>query len=110
MSKSKARQATVRIEIRCTLADADLIRDKALAAGISTSDLLRRAALNRKIMTRTDTRLMNELLRLGGLQKHLFTQMQDGMTTELSKQFSDILVEIKRAVVALDLNQVPVGN
>ncbi|WP_426154150.1 plasmid mobilization protein MobA [Pseudomonas sp. DC3000-4b1] len=109
MSKSKARQATVRIEIRCTQADADLIRDKALAAGITTSDLLRRAALNRKIMTRTDTRLMTELLRLGGLQKHLYTQMQSGMTTELSKQFSDVLVEIKKAVVGLDLHQVPVG-
>lgn len=109
MSKSKARQATVRIEIRCTEADADLIRDKAIAAGISTSELLRRSALSRKIMTRTDTRLMNELLRLGGLQKHLYTQMQSSMTTELSKQFAEVLVEIKKAVVGLDLKQAPVG-
>ena len=59
-------------------------------------------------MTRTDQRLMNELLRLGGLQKHLFNQMQDNMTTELSKQFSEVLVEVKKAIIALDLNVVPV--
>lgn len=110
MSKSKARQATVRIELRCTEEDASLIRAKAEAAGINTSDLLRRSALNRKIVTRTDQRLMNELLRLGGLQKHLFNQMQDNMTTELSKQFSEVLVEVKKAIVALDLNVVPVGR
>ena len=51
---------------------------------------------------------MNELLRLGGLQKHLFNQMQDNMTTELSKQFSEVLVEVKKAIIALDLNVVPV--
>lgn len=48
---------------------------------------------------------MSELLQLGGLQKHLFNQMQDGMTTELSKQFSDVLVAIKKAVLAIDLSQ-----
>lgn len=108
MSKSKARQATVRIELRCSEVDAALIRGKADAAGISTSDLLRRSALNRKIVTRTDQRLMRELLRLGGLQKHLYNQMQEGMTTDLSKQFSETLVEIKKAIIALDLNVVPV--
>lgn len=108
MSKSKASQATVRIEMRCTEDDASLIRAKALAAGITTSDLLRRSALSRKIVTRTDTKLMGELLRLGGLQKHLYNQMQEGMTTELSRQFSEVLVEVKKAIIALDLDQVPV--
>ena len=108
MSKSKARQATVRIEMRCTEDDASLIRTKALAAGITTSDLLRRSALGRKIVTRTDTKLMGELLRLGGLQKHLYNQIQEGMTTDLSRQFSEVLVEVKKAIIALDLDQVPV--
>ncbi|AVB12280.1 MULTISPECIES: plasmid mobilization protein MobA [Pseudomonas syringae group] len=105
MSKSTARQATVRIEIRCTEEDAALIREKALAAEISVSDLMRRAALNRKIKTPTDKRLMASLLQLGGLQKHLFNQMQDSMTTDLSKQFSDVLVAIRNAVNAIDLSQ-----
>jgi len=110
MSKSESRQKGKVINLRCTEEEANILKEKAKAAGISTSDLLRRSALNRKIVTRTDQRLMNELLRLGGLQKHLFNQMQDNMTTELSKQFSEVLVEVKKAIIALDLNIVPVRN
>ena len=110
MSKSKKRQATARIEVRCTEEDARRIKAKAEAAGITTSDLLRRSALNRKIVTRTDTRLMNELLRLGGLQKHLYNEMRSSMTTELSQQFSEVLVALKKAVIAIDLQAVPAGE
>ncbi|KPW63206.1 hypothetical protein ALO80_200115 [Pseudomonas caricapapayae] len=105
MSKSTARQATARFEIRCTEEDAALIREKALAAEISVSDLMRSAALGRKIKTPTDKKLMAALLQLGGLQKHLFNQMQEGMTADLSKQFSDVLVAIRNAVNAIDLSQ-----
>lgn len=105
MSKSKARLATARFELRCTEEDANLIREKAQAAGISVSDLLRRSALNRKIKTPTDKKLMSTLLQLGGLQKHLYTQMQNGMTPQLSKEFSEVLVAIRKAVLAIDLSQ-----
>jgi type III secretion system FlhB-like substrate exporter len=110
MSKSETRRRDVVLNLRCTEEEAATLKAKAKAAGVSTADLLRRSALNRKIMTRTDTRLMNELLRLGGLQKHLYTQMQNSMTPELSKQFSEVLIEVKKAIVALDLNQVPVSR
>lgn len=110
MSKSEKRQRDKWLKLRCSEAEAQVLKEKALAAGLSVSELLRRSALNRKIVTRTDTKLMGELLRLGGLQKHLFNQMQDGMTTELSKQFSEVLVALKKAVIQLDLQATPVGN
>ncbi|MBP2157377.1 plasmid mobilization protein MobA [Erwinia rhapontici] len=110
MPKSEKRQKNIIIQLRCTEDEAEALRSKARTAGISTSELLRRSALNRKIMVRTDLKLMNELLRLGGLQKHLYNEMRDKMTTDLSHQFSDVLVEIKRAIIALDLNNVPVGE
>ncbi len=109
MSKSESRRMDQILKLRCSEEDAALIKKKAEEAGMSTSELLRRSALNRKIMTRTDLKLMNELLRLGGLQKHLFNQLQANMTTDLSRQFSDVLVEIKIAVNALDLQQAPVS-
>ncbi|MEB8059299.1 plasmid mobilization protein MobA [Pseudomonas fulva] len=108
MSKSKARSATSRIEIRCTEADKAKLKAKAEAAGINLTDLMLRAALGKKIQTRTDTRLMNEMLRLGGLQKHLHNQMKDQMTQELSRQFSEVLVALKKAVIAIDLQTVEV--
>lgn len=108
MSKSEKRQRNKWLKARCTDEEVELIRAKAEAAELTVSDLLRSSALNRKIMTRTDKRLMGELLRLGGLQKHLYNQMQDGMTTELSKQFSETLVALKKAVLLLDLQPTPV--
>jgi protein required for attachment to host cells len=110
MSKSEKRQRNKWLKLRCTEEEVEVIQVKAVAAGLSVSELLRRSALNRKIMTRTDMKLMNELLRLGGLQKHLHNQMKDGMTTELSKQFSEVLVALKKAVIQLDLQAVPVGE
>lgn len=105
MSNSESRQKDQWIKVRCTLEEKALLVEKAKAAEVSLSDLMRRAALNRKIKTPTDKKLMGELLQLGGLQKHLFNQMQTGMTTDLSKQFSDVLVAIKKAVIAIDLSQ-----
>ncbi|WP_413484601.1 plasmid mobilization protein MobA [Morganella psychrotolerans] len=104
MSKSESRQKTVFIQIRCTDDEAKLIKMKAKNAGVSTSDLLRKSALNRKITVKTDIKMMNELLRLGGLQKHLYNEMQKQMTPELSKQFSDILVSIRQAINEMDLS------
>jgi len=105
MSKSESRQRDQWIKVRCTLEEKELISEKAKAAEISVSDLMRSAALGRKIKTPTDKKLMAELLQLGGLQKHLFNQMQKEMTTELSKQFADVLVALKKAVNAIDLSQ-----
>ena len=110
MSKSEKRQKNTLIQLRCTEAEADAIKKKALAAGMTTSEYLRRTALKRRITVRTDIRMMNELLRLGGLQKHLFTQMQASMTTELSHQFSEVLVSIKHAINAMDMTPVPVED
>lgn len=110
MSKSEKRQKNTLIQLRCTEAEADAIKKKAIAAGLTTSEYLRRTALNRRITVRTDIRMMNELLRLGGLQKHLFTQMQANMTTELSHQFSEVLTSIKHAINALDMTPVPVED
>lgn len=106
MSKSESRKREKLVKCRCTDEEFETINRKAQVAGISTSELLRRSALNRKIMVRTDLKLMNELLRLGGLQKHLYNEMREKMTTDLSHQFSDVLVEIKRAIIALDLDNV----
>jgi len=107
MSKSEKRQKSVFIQLRCTEAEAEAIKAKALMAEISTSELLRCSALNRKIMVRSDKKLMKELLRRGGLQMHLYKEMRDNMTTGLSQQFSDVLVALKKAVNALDQKNIP---
>jgi hypothetical protein len=107
MSKSRKCQREKLVKCRCTEAEFETINKKAIAAGLTTSEYLRRSALNRRIMVRTDIRMMNELKRLGGLQKYLYTQMQETMTTELSRQYSEVLSRIVTAINALDMTPVP---
>lgn len=106
MSNSKSGQKDKWIKFRCSEDDYEAITKKAIVAGLTTSEYLRRTALNRRIQVRTDIRMMNELKRLGGLQKHLYTQMQEQMTTELSRQFSEVLSGIVKAINALDMTPV----
>lgn len=107
MSKSEKRQREKLVKCRCTDEEFEAINNKAIAAGLTTSEYIRRTALSRRITVRTDIRMMNELLRLGGLQKHLYLQMQENMTTELSRQFSEVLTSITKAINALDMTPVP---
>lgn len=106
MPNSKPGQKDKWIKFRCSENDYESITKKAIVAGLTTSEYLRRTALSRRIQVRTDIRMMNELKRLGGLQKHLYTQMQEQMTTEISRQFSEVLSEIVTAINALDMTPV----
>lgn len=109
MSKSESRKMTASLRIRCTDDDATLIREKADAAALSVSEFMRRAALNRRIVTRTDNRMITSLLQQGGLLKHLYSQMKPGMTTELSRDFADTLLEIRKTLRNLQTESVPAG-
>ncbi len=106
MSKSEKRQRSAQLlGIRCYPEEKEQILQSAQAAGLSTGEYLRRCALGRRITAKTDTKTMNELLSLGGLQKHLHNELNDkGMTPALSKQFSEVLSALKKAIVAIDLD------
>ncbi|MGK9517793.1 plasmid mobilization protein MobA, partial [Salmonella enterica subsp. enterica] len=79
--------------------EADKIKEKAIDSGVSISEFLRCAALKRKTRSTVDSQVINELRRLGGLQKHLFAE-GGGHTAggHVSKEYGEILVNIKRAI------------
>lgn len=98
MSKSEKRQRTALLpSIRCLPEEKEQIKEKAEAAGLSLGEYLRRCALSRRIQAKCDTKLIMELSRLGGLQKHLFNEGK-GM---LSKEYSQILVAIQKAILTV---------
>jgi hypothetical protein len=102
MSKSEKRQRTALLgSVRCYPEEKEQIQASAKAAGISTGEFLRRSALGRRIVAKGDVRQMNEILRLGGLQKHLYSEMQKQgvMTVELSKQFADTLAALQKTLM-----------
>jgi hypothetical protein len=100
MSKSEKRQRNVLfLGIRWYPEEKEQVIESARSAGLSAGEFLRRAALGRRVVAKGDSQQMNEILKLGGLQKHLYTEMQKQgvMTPELSKQFSDTLAALNKA-------------
>ncbi len=97
MSNSDSRKRTLALAVRVTPEEADAIREKARDAGATVSEFLRACALGRKTRNTVDSQVINELRKLGGLQKHLFNESGG----QHSREFAAILVEIKKAVARI---------
>lgn len=98
MSKSEQRRRTGRLPaIRCYEQEELLVREKAMDCGLSTGQFLLTAALGRRTRSKVDAHVLNELRRLGGLQKKLFN---DGKGV-LSKEYASVLVEIRAAIARI---------
>jgi hypothetical protein len=95
MSHSEQRRRTGWLPaIRCFEEEEALVREKAHDSGMSIGQFMLAAALKRQTRSRIDAHIINELRRLGGLQKHLFSQ-GDGA---LSREYANVLVEIADAI------------
>ncbi|AVE06492.1 mobilization protein [Pseudomonas palleroniana] len=95
MSLSEQRRRTGWLPaIRCFEEEEALVREKTHDSGMSVGQFVLAAALKRQTRSKIDSHVINELRRLGGLQKHLFRQ-SDGA---LSREHSNVLVEITDAI------------
>ncbi|SDA32817.1 hypothetical protein SAMN03159355_04536 [Pseudomonas sp. NFPP10] len=95
MGRSEQRRRTGSLPaIRCFEEEEALVREKAHDSGVSVGQFMLAAALKRQTRSRIDSHIINELQRLGGLQKHLFTE-GSGV---LSKEYANVLVEITEAI------------
>lgn len=63
-------------------------------SGMSVGQFLPAAALKRQTTSKIDSHVINGLRRLGGLQKHLFTEGNGA----LSKEYANLLVEITETI------------
>lgn len=84
-------RGTALLQLRLTPAEKQRIRDEADLAGLTMSELVRRRALGRTVLAATDTAMVRELRRLGGLLKHIHTQ-SDGSH---SRDTAAVLVQIR---------------
>lgn len=94
---SEQRKKTVALAVRLEPGEADAIREKAKDAGVTVSEFLRAAALGRKTRSTIDAQVINELRRLGGLQKMIHNDT--GGT--YSKETAAILKAIKNTIQSL---------
>ncbi|WP_080337065.1 plasmid mobilization protein MobA [Burkholderia pseudomallei] len=83
--------------IRCYEDEEALVRERARDCGMSVGQFVLAAALGRRTRTKIEAHILNELRRLGGLQKHLFNE-GGGM---LSKEYAAILVELRGAIARI---------
>jgi acyl CoA:acetate/3-ketoacid CoA transferase alpha subunit len=97
MSRSENRKAKADLHIRCMEDDKKLLQEKARVAGLSLSTFMVRAGLGRRMVNKSDTRMIAELNRLGALQKHLFLE---GKRTG-DKEYSEVLSAIREAVFSV---------
>jgi hypothetical protein len=98
VSKSEQRRRTGRLPpIRCYDDEEAAVREKAHDCGVSVGQFMLAAALGRRTRSRMEAHIVNELRRLGGLQKHLFTE-GGGVR---SKEFAGVLVEIREAIARI---------
>ena len=64
---------------------------------MTVSEYIRRRSLDRPVKSRMTEKTINELRRLGGLQKHLATKYQ-----HKKDALDEMIVEIKAAILRLD--------
>ncbi|HIC1790736.1 TPA: plasmid mobilization protein MobA [Escherichia coli] len=96
-SGSENRKRIVKITARLTEDEAEIVRGKAKTSGQTVSTFVRSSVLDKRVISRTDVRLLRELMRLGRLQKHLFLE---GKRTG-DKEYVDVLVAITEAANTL---------
>jgi len=95
--------ATLRIFIRMTAQEKAAIKAQARIAGLTVSEYMRRIALNKRVVSKIDQKALGELARLGGLQKHLLSQIKELPDEEsLRKGLNATLSAVIGAVRALE--------
>ncbi|MBC5823456.1 MAG: mobilization protein [Candidatus Eremiobacteraeota bacterium] len=93
MPGTEQRQKKVALSVRVSDRDRDAIAAKAASSGLPIAEYVRRCALGRQTPSRVDARLINELRRLGGLQKHLYNGDRDR-----GRQYAEILLDLTDAI------------
>jgi hypothetical protein len=95
MSTSENRKRTATLPpIRCFEDEEAIVREKAYDCGQSVGQFMLAAALGRRTRSKVEGHILNELRRLGGLQKHLFNEGGG----RLSQEYAQVLVELKAAI------------
>lgn len=75
------KRRTIWKNIRLTPDEDAKIKQSAEAAGVTSTDWIRSAALGHHVQSRTDMTMLNELRRLGGLIKHIYNNGADPAAT-----------------------------
>ena len=91
-----------RINTRVTHEEREYIREQAEASGLSLSEYVRRRVLGRRVVSRTDKKMLSELRRQGGLLKHVFNGsggMYSEKTATVLENMNMLIEDLERVVL-----------
>jgi mobilization protein NikA len=94
--KKGAAGLTERLDVRVAPAEKAHLRALAEAAGIVVADLVRRRALGRPVVSRTDATTIRELRRLGGLLKMVHVGSGGAYSRETAAALNTLHAAIRR--------------
>ena len=106
-NSTRTKGTNSRIEIRITEEEKAILREQANSESLTMSEYVRRSALGKRIISTMDQKAAGELARLGGLQKHLLTQIK-GLPDEegLRKGLNSTLLAVQNAMRTLKTDTV----
>jgi hypothetical protein len=94
--KKGAAGLTERLDVRVAPAEKAQLRAIADTAGIAVAELVRRRALGRPVVSRTDATTIRELRRLGGLLKVVHVQSSGAYSRETAAALDALHAAIRR--------------
>lgn len=97
MSTSESRQKTRSVAVRWAPGELDEVQERAALAGATFAEFVRASALGKRVVGRDVRILINELRRLGGLQKHL-AQQHGGRTGAWAREYEALFKALHEAV------------
>lgn len=96
---------TERFYVRFSAAELDALREKAEQCGMTMSQYARDAALGKRIVPKTDNKMLNELRRQGGNLRDLMMNFDASKDRELGREISAAYRDIIRIIdKAIDLD------
>ena len=92
---SYSKERTSLVKFRLTAEERQFIDEQAAQACVTVSEFVRRRAMGKRLVSRFDDTVLNELRKLGGLQKHLASKHPQ-QKDEFDHVLSEILTTLKR--------------
>ena len=97
MSRSETRQKTRSVAVRWAPEELDDVQARAALAGATFAEFVRASTLGKRVVGRDVRILINELRRLGGLQKHL-AQQHGGRTGAWATEYEALFGALHEAI------------
>jgi len=96
--KKGTNNKTADVRIRFTPDEKEQAKSYAKEGGLNLSEYIRRRAIGLPVRSKSDTQMINELRKIGGLVKHIHNQTAGAY----SKETSDVLVQITEAIKRIE--------